>query len=113
MRVVAFAYVVTLVNAASNIVEAAEDASVMSLLQHSARPIHKIAEITQAGTPPAYAVERIPRGLKPKEQIQIGRSLPSKKKEGRLAAQQSVRPRQQTKLQGSVILLIMGSVIFA
>jgi len=93
MRVVAFAYVVTLVNAASNIVEAAEDASVMSLLQHSARPIHKIAEITQAGTPPADAVERI-RARREAKRANPDRTLTAQQEERRTARRSAKRQAQ-------------------
>lgn len=57
MKSFVLACFVTLASASSDILDAVEDTSMMSLLQHSARPIHKIAEVAQA--PPADAVERI------------------------------------------------------
>lgn len=90
MKVVLLAYVVTLVNAASNIVEAVEDESVMSLLQHSARPINKIANDDMADVPPADAVERI-RARRDAKKKNPNRTLTRQQKERRKARRAAKR----------------------
>jgi len=100
MKAAALACVVVLAYAGPNVGEVAEDESVMSLLQHSARPIHKIGDVALVDAPPTDAVARIQARREARKQ-NPDRTLTAEQKARRKARRSAKRQaHQQAKAAG-------------